>query len=278
MKLIEFLPPIVHNAAKSFMAQRKHRLYPDYASALTDCTQDAYEDELLCQMIADKTKIHFAQLPSSSIHLTQTNCFAIAALQHCIVQNAVSTLKVLDFGGACGAHYFELKKLLPTSLKLEWLVVETPAMVKAAKKNNLGNDELSFYKDLNSLPHSDIDFIFSSGTLQSVPSPFLFLDNLIKIGSPYIFVNRMMFTSNQEQYVTVQTSKLSENGPGGLPDGYMDKLVRYPHTTIPLSKFKEVMRQAGYGLVWSFKEDSGKFELLSLPIIGLGMLFIKKDA
>ena len=60
-------------------------------------------------------------------------------------------LKVLDFGGAAGAHYFIVKSLLDKEIS-NWRVVETSKMTQEAIKNQLENSELSFY---DNLPHRE---------------------------------------------------------------------------------------------------------------------------
>ena len=42
-------------------------------------------------------------------------------------------LNVVDFGGACGAHYFLAKALIGNRINLRWHVVETPTMANIAR-------------------------------------------------------------------------------------------------------------------------------------------------
>ncbi|MBK7964355.1 MAG: hypothetical protein IPK10_02920 [Bacteroidetes bacterium] len=88
--------------------------------------------------------------------------------------------------------------------------------------------------------------------------------------------NRMMFNEDDRDFVTVQKSYLSSNGPGKLPQGYQDKLISYPHTTMSFQKFNQTIINKGYECEWIFLESSGSHKIKNENISGKGMLYIKK--
>src|SRR5689334_22774276 len=55
----------------------------------------------------------------------------------------VGASTVLDFGGACGAHYKEAQHYTPD---VRWAVVETPAMVR--KASDIATDRLRFFTSI----------------------------------------------------------------------------------------------------------------------------------
>ena len=80
-------------------------------------------------------------------------------------------LRVLDFGGAAGAHYFDgalarARRVAPVAPR--WHVCETAPMAASAQAV-LGGEELSFHYSLGALEGMRYDLIYASGSLQYVP-------------------------------------------------------------------------------------------------------------
>jgi putative methyltransferase (TIGR04325 family) len=254
------------------LKKRTIKFYAIYEDAAKKCkTKDAYENIELCSMIGDKTKNYKEVLGQKPWILKNTNVFLIAAIHDFIMKSSTLNISVIDFGGACGAHYFEIRRFFPDSLKFKWHVVETPEMFRSAKNHVFENEELLFIDNIEII-ETKIDFIHSSGALQSVPDYHCFLLQLMKFDAKYMLFNRMMFNENNYDFVTIQKSKLSDNGPGPMPEKYMDKEIFYPHTTIALNNFLNIVQEK-YELEWSFEENSGSYQINDEKIIGRGLLF-----
>jgi putative methyltransferase (TIGR04325 family) len=267
MKIMSFITPVIMKILKKSVE------YKNYNKAFNNCPNNGYENHELCQMIGDKTIIHREVLSQKPYSINATNAFLVSALYHYCVKFSRNEIIVLDFGGACGAHYFETKRFLQESVKIYWNVIETQEMVKSAKEHNLENNELRFFDDFSKIS-VPIDFVYSSGTLQYVPDAYEYLTKLMELKANVILFNRMMFNENDRDFVTIQTSRLSDNGPGKLPDGYVDKDIKYPHTTLSYKKFTEWLEKQ-YKLEWVFDEHSGMFNINNEKIIGKGLLFVK---
>jgi putative methyltransferase (TIGR04325 family) len=114
--------------------------------------------------------------------------------EHAHVSVAVG-INVLDFGGACGAHYFLARAVMPSSRRLKWLVVETPEMAQRAK-DVFSSDELEFSSSLSDAADSikRIDLLHTSGTLQSVDKPYDYLRILLSASASHILFNRLALT------------------------------------------------------------------------------------
>ena len=268
MKINDFIPPVV---LKLFKKQKKLLEYKNYDNALKNCG-NGYEDNELCQMIAEKTIVYRKTLLQKPYFMNTTNAFLVSALYQYCRRFSKNEINVLDIGGACGAHYFETKLFFQENINICWNVIETQEMVRSAKKYGLENNELCFFDDFEkiSIP---IDFIYSSGTLQYVPDAYEYLTKLIEIKANFILFNRMMFNENDRDFITVQESKLSANGPGKIPDGYVDKIIKYPHTTLSYKRFTEKLEKQ-YKLEWVFDERSGVININNEKILGKGLLYI----
>lgn len=225
-------------------------------------------------MLAEKTTIYKEALIKKPFALNPTNVFLLSAIHQYLTNYKKQHLTLLDFGGACGAHYFEIKRFIPANISLQWYVVETPQMVKSATEKGLNNDELKFVGSIEDIK-TKIDFVHSSGALQYVDKPYEFTNMLLTIGADQVLFNRMMFNENNRDLITVQKSFLSSNGPGPLPQGYTDKVISYPHTTMAWDKFNSMLAKNSYELEWIFEETSGVLEISHEKIIGRGLLYTK---
>jgi putative methyltransferase (TIGR04325 family) len=275
MNIKELFPPILIKFVKRAIGLEGSKEYESYSKALQVCTSDAYQNIELCNMIADKTLIHIDILKEKPFSLDPTDVFLLAAINQYLNVYSTKSLKILDFGGACGAHYFEIRRLLPDDVSLKWYVVETAQMVKSAIEKMLNSNELVFVSSIEDIK-TEIDFIHSSSTLQYVHNPYEYIERLIKVNANWIFFNRMMFNENDRDFITVHRSFLASNGPGKLPKGYSDRIISYPHTTMSFRKFNSTIINNGYEIEWMFLETSGSYQIRKEKISGKGLLYVRK--
>ncbi len=167
---------------------------------------------------------------------------------------------VIDFGGACGAHYFLAKALFGNRVKLKWHVVETSGM--ASKGRELESGELRFFDDLNvaTAEMGRVDLLYSSGTLQYVPEPYKTLKEFVDCGARCIFLTRLALTSGERELACVQESRFSENGPGPLPNGMVDGVARYPMMVLRKDEVERIVLEK-YEIRIHFSEDGGTHRL-----------------
>jgi hypothetical protein len=90
-----------------------YKEYDNYSQAVRICIHDSYQNVELCNMIADKTAVHAVKLKEKPFNLNPTNLFLLSSINHYININSKKDLQILDFGGACGTHYFEIKRFMP---------------------------------------------------------------------------------------------------------------------------------------------------------------------
>lgn len=265
MKYKDLIPPILIKYLKYT------KEYDNYEIANAKIDNGAYQNEILCDVVAEKTKIYLEELNARPYKLNATNVFLFSAISNYLNLKEIKTINVVDYGGACGIHYFDVKRFYTNDFKLNWTVVETPQMVRSANKFSLSDGELNFKHSIEQV-YGDIDILYSSCALHYVAKPYEELENLVSKRAKWLLFNRMMFNKADRDIYTVQKSLLSNNGPGPLPNGYTEQVIFYPHTTLSYNKFLKYMEE-NYTLEWLFDETTGAFGINREEIFGKGMLF-----
>jgi hypothetical protein len=141
----------------------------------------------------------------------------------------VSDIKtVLDFGGGAGLHYKLARRQNPG---IRWAVVETQAMVRRASQ--LATDRLKFFSDVGLAAAwlGDVELMHSNGAIQYVPDPIQIVRSLCALRPAAIAWRRVPTSDAEAEEREMQTSFLSDNGPGSLPTA-TDKVVRYERRRI----------------------------------------------
>jgi putative methyltransferase (TIGR04325 family) len=267
-----FIPPILFAVFRN--KQKVERLYLSYEDALKNCANESgYEEDDIVKVVLEKTKRFKNELENkTAFQVDATTAYAMLVLNKCFENT--SQINVLDYGGACGAHYFTFRSFLNSKYRVNWIVVETTNMCKYAIE--LQNDELRFYDDIDLAVKKSgkIDLIFSSGTIQSVNDPRKVLHQLINLNTKYIFFTRLSLTKGAQDVISVQKTMLSENGIGSLPEPFKDKPVEYPHTNMPENEFEGILNKS-YKVLYQFNETSGIHSVNDELIVGYGVLLKK---
>ena len=247
MKCREFIPPILVRSLNKLIYSRTKPSSPNffltYTEAQKACYSAGYEDFDIVDVVFEKTKLVRDQMLSRKFPLSDSAAQSLLAVLYSLQQSERhKQIKVIDFGGACGAHYFQVRPFLLPDIRLDWMVVETPAMVKKAKSFETG--ELRFVASTLEAKEKfqRFDLLHSSGALQYVPDPQTTIQEFIACESTYLFLNRLALSAS-ETFITIQESFLSANGPGALPYGFNDRVCRYPVTYFPKSRLVELLSQ-----------------------------------
>ena len=266
----DFIPPVIVRAARSLRGRPRPKRYDSYEAALAECSDRGYENRDIIEVVYRKTMRYRDNIESGAhpVRPSSADAYSLFSLLSSISNGKI---KVLDFGGACGSHYFAARAFLPASCKLKWVVVETPAM--AAMASALATQELSFSSDPGAAAASlqNVDLLLTSGALQFVSCPEKVLKQLVSIGATRILFSRLGLTEGTGDVITVHESWLSANGPGPMPEGIQDRKVRYPITFMRKSRFDQILRER-YEPVVTFDDPSGVIAVGNEPIIGLGLL------
>src|SRR5918996_2073943 len=104
MHLREFVPPILVSRFRT-QPHGSPALFPSYERALAVC-QGGYGDPALARVVYEKTIIYRdllrCQRPLVCEPASLRTCLALSLAQ----AGTAASFHVIDFGGACGAHYF----------------------------------------------------------------------------------------------------------------------------------------------------------------------------
>lgn len=262
----QLTPPILTSIAAR---KGNQQIFPSYEAALAACGS-SYDDDEVARVVAAKTELFRRSLQSPVPELDLGAMRTLVGLA--CAKSPSGTLRVLDFGGACGYHYFIARLALGEGQALDWRVVETPAMVHAASE--LASRELSFFTSISEAVESwqePPELVFASGVVQCVSEPLEVCRSLVDIGAETLFITRTGLSEDETTRAIVHHSSLSSNGPGPLPRGFADKAIRYPTTFVPATHVEKVV-ESRYHIVARVIEDVGTYRAGRTPINMFGYL------
>jgi putative methyltransferase (TIGR04325 family) len=270
MQLRDFLPPIVVKMAKR--SKQRRTLYNSYEDALAAC-RGGYEENDFVNVVYEKTRRYRDSLLTKQPFVSEIT--SLRTLIGLALSSRPSELNVIDFGGACGAHYFLTKAVFGKRVRLRWHVVETSAMV--SKAIGLEDGRLKFFDDLqkatSGLEH--VDLVYSDSVLPYVPRPYAGLKQLTECGATNIFITRVGLSTEAKELVVIQESSLSANGPGPMPQDMRDGIVQYPVTFARKDRFEEILGQ-NYSINIIFEENRGAYQAANHSIDMYGYFCVLK--
>jgi putative methyltransferase (TIGR04325 family) len=228
----DFIPPIVERFTRRRMPSVLKQ-YPTYGAALAE--SDTYEAPDIIDVVVKKTEIFRRQLANGSVptiarRQTIQNLFVISYIQ------PGRPLDVLEFGGACGASYFELTHLLPGRIR-SWHVVETSAMTARAREA-FQDPRLSFHDNLAE-PIAEMktrDLVIAQGVIQYTPEPLDKVDELLALNFDHVYVTRTAVLGGavaaDDSIIFNSESRLADHGPGVMPGSFADRRITTPCTLV----------------------------------------------
>ncbi len=246
--------------------------FPSYQEALEFCGSN-YSDNDIVDVVLKKTLEFIYTNPKPILDPDPICIIAIAIMK--ASQNGKKTVTVLDFGGACGLHFYLVKKIIK-DIDIKWVVVETEEMICAAKET-IKMDGLFFSSSINEAINiiGTFDVVHASGSVQYTPSPEETLENLIEVAAPIMAINRLpLFTG--ERTVTVNTSKLSQHGPGPMPANIKDREIRVPVTLVNVGELEKILLNK-YSLESHFSSKNMGAKLGEHSIVGANLLLKRKN-
>ena len=260
------LPPIFFN----FLLN----IYKNLKNKKNSYSVDTYDSDLIAKIVIEKNIIFRDNLTSNN-GLDFSGLRTIIGVTLAGLDTNIKELNVLDFGGGGGYHYFISKIILNDNIKLNWNVVETKSIVDFSE--SVSNNELKFYKSIEdaSIDNDRFDLIIASSSIQYCKNQEEILRQLIALNSKNIFITRTPFTTNTPFVNSIQFSKLSNNGPGNLPEGYEDCIISYPIYIMNLLDFeKEFLNN--YNLKFKLLEEKNAFYIDNVPFDTYGFFYVNK--
>ena len=244
------------------------QVFQNFAAALAACGP-GYHDHDIADVIAYKTSLavdHRQIAPEQAIN-------SILALGICAAETTDRPLRVLDFGGGCGFHYFRVT--LATRAPLRWAVVETPAMAARAAKLADGRFDVFTTIDEASAALGQIDLLHASSAIQYVPNPLETLKSLATLRARFFALIRFPVW-NSPQVVGMQKSRLSENGIGPMPPRIADRQIAYPVTFVNFDEIVRILSDYDYEVAMSMASPSSNYEVLGQRAPGVSLIFRAK--
>ena len=231
----------------------KLRAYASFDEALKD--SDSYEHPALVEIVKEKTKRYKDGLASAADRVVESRQLVqnLLALSYVDPQRP---LDVLEVGGACGASYFELKRLLPDRIR-RWSIVETASMAEAG--NAISEDSnLSFHSDLTAAAkhlHSR-DLAIAQGVLQYAADPVAVLKALFALNFSCVYITRTAVAEVDSPIFLKQETDLAAHGPGRLPNAPEGKSTQ-PMTLVSAASLLAAI-PANYETVFNFVESEDR--------------------
>jgi putative methyltransferase (TIGR04325 family) len=183
-------------------------------------------------------------------------------------------LRVLDFGGGCGFHYFRVRSAV--RFALDWALVETPTMAERAAK--VANGAFGVYSAVEQATQAhgkEMHLIHASSAIQYVPDPLETLKSLADLNAPFFALLRFPMW-NVQSTICLQRSRLAGNGIGPMPPNIADREIAYPVTFV---NFDEVLRIfSQYEIALSMLSPSSNYEFRGQLVRGVSLILRRKGA
>jgi putative methyltransferase (TIGR04325 family) len=180
-----------------------YRSWGEAAKLGTGYDQKEILEKVLSATLAVKTGKAVAQRDGVILEKTPYNFPLIATLLRAALDNG-NRLNVLDYGGSLGSSYFDSRDFIKPVSDLNWSIVEQAHFV-AAGRTYVASKELHFFETIEDCAHTyPPHVIVLSGILQYLENPWSTLQDLHRLKSQYVFVDRTAFIIADSDRLTIQ--------------------------------------------------------------------------
>ncbi len=238
-----------------------NQIYNTYNEALALCNGVGYSMQELTDVVVKKN-IAMKQVINQDCFLSSDATRTLLSIGFAMNSNSV---RILDFGGGGGYHYTLARLALGEKCKIQWNIVETQSMCESGA--GIADLNLKFFNQISSakLDLGNVDLVLTSSALQYCPDPLAYLSELLEVSAKYIYITRTPFFSGEKTLISIQGSMLSHNGPGPLPDGYVDQEILYPISFVPLKEV-EALIQEKYTIRFKVLEEPANLFIEGQPV------------
>jgi putative methyltransferase (TIGR04325 family) len=213
-----------------------------------------YENETLVRHVVEKTAEFRSNVSDST---TSTSLMIGVSLLPLIKSDS---LRILDFGGASGAHYFQMKHVVQ-DLEFDWRIVETEKMCTLARKRFGDSDShLGFYESVARASEDftlDFDIVIAASSLGYTDNPHESLNQLLKLKPRVLLITRQVLTEGSSIRLN-QRSVLNANGPkttGSKSSFGSQEQVEYFLTIPNRAQFESAILSSGYHFLARFQDQ-----------------------
>ncbi len=203
----ELLPPLVYRALRASGAGNAYK--GDY-NTWDDAVQasQGYDDSSILEKVLSASlavKNGAAAYERDSVLFDQIEyAWPVTASLMWVAAQHNGRLNVLDFGGSLGSSYFQNRKFLQSLDEVSWQVVEQPHYVQTGK-DHLQDERLRFFFDIKEAVDEALpDVVLLSSVLQYLESPYELLDEIEKIGTEFLIIDRNPVAPKPSDRILIQ--------------------------------------------------------------------------
>lgn len=268
--LKDYLPPVVTRNLQNL--KNRKNVYSSFQETVNNCKTDGYASDRIADIVYEKTIFYRDNLNQNQIKtLSAREIFLIASIAKMNIQR----IKVLDFGGALGAHYFFAKHFFP-DITFEWVIIEMPTMVNKGLSLDEPNLYFKTFEQIKEEKQSDFDLVLTSATLQHLPEPIEGLKFLIDIQAPWLLFLRCGFALDSNQFWVIHRARYADNGPGTKVIEYGDEMVDFPFALISKTEFENVISQK-YEEIMNINDNTSVLDVQGSETVGMNRFYGKKS-
>jgi putative methyltransferase (TIGR04325 family) len=258
------LPPMMTSLIRQITAPKARR-YKSFQEALADCQNLGYADsDIASQVVNRTTKLVSEEFKNHKLSESDMRIILMG-----LRASQDRRIRVLDFGGGAGYHYFLFKSWCHPTTKVDWLVIETPTMVELS--HGMRNSELNFVSEIPTKTEDSFDLVVVASSLQYTSDPIAILYKLINLNPEFFCITRTPMLFDDEEIITVQTSLLHSHGPGNFEQVIQNKKVQTPITFLPKLKLIEALEYK-YGSFQINQDAKSSFQFKGKEIPAFGII------
>ena len=120
-----------------------------------------------------------------------------------------------------------------------------------------------------------IDIAIASSVFQYLKDPLDALEGFLNLEAQFIFITRTALSNAAESIFEIQKSRLKDNGPGRMPDGFEDEEIEYPLTVVNKNVFTRIL-ETKYEIICEIEEDRSAHKIGNVTVDQFGFLCRKK--
>jgi putative methyltransferase (TIGR04325 family) len=231
--------------------------YSTFAAALEEAGPAGYESGELIAKVREATAAFVREVRQERELGSRTRQLLSAMYLPTACRHDHSQLTVLDFGGALGRHYHDLRRFLPRRIRLAWNVVETPAMAGEGRRR-FATSELHFVDSLATVAQRRFDVVLAIGSLQYVEDPAACFRQLAALRTTFLLLDRFPLVDLPRDRLTVQRVP---------PTIYR---ASYPAWFFSEQRWRGLFQDAGLMLrsQWHSPEDQARLGDLAVSFLG----------
>jgi len=213
--------------------------WSEAASLASGYDQKDILEKVLSATMAVKNGKAVAQRDGVILEKIPFNFPLIATLLSAALDNG-NRLNVLDYGGSLGSSYFDSRDFIKPVSNINWSIVEQPHFV-ATGRAHVASKELHFFETVEDSAQSYApNVIILSGVLQYLQNPWNALQDLHRLESMYLFIDRTAFIIADSDRLTIQ------HVPGWIYD------ATFPAWFLSEKKFLKWISDSSYKIIGEF--------------------------